>query len=308
MKTIKSTYTWFIDRYKPETVLNKLSGLDIYNIKIEGYSITFDSNIKDRKYILDQFPNAVIIKKQGLRCLINKILNLSLILSLSLSLIYFSYLKSFIYKIELNGDYPSFENELLNTLDSFNLSVNNIFPSSSKLIELEDKILDIHSKQIEFIEIRRSGSILKISYLKRRKEIDLPSLKKSLYATKSGIIKQIMVKTGVVEVSINQYVKQGDLLVNDTLIDTSNNSIFIGCEGQIYAYTWYLYEVFYENSNNLSMDEIFIDLIDKTRSEVSKNIDGKDEYIEKENVLQFIQNTSKINLKLHYTLVEDITR
>ena len=218
------------------------------------------------------------------------------------------YLKSFIYRIELNGDYPSFENELLNTLDSFNLSVNNIFPSSSKLIELEDKILDIHSKQIEFIEIRRSGSILKISNLKRRKEIDLPSLKKSLYATKSGIIKQIMVKTGVVEVSINQYVKQGDLLVNDTLIDTSNNSIFIGCEGQIYAYTWYLYEVFYENSNNLSMDEIFIDLIDKTRSEVSKNIDGKDEYIEKENVLQFIQNTSKITLKVHYTLVEDITR
>ena len=308
MKTIKSTYTWFIDRYKPETVLNKLSDIDIYNIKIEGYSIAFDSNIKDRKYILDQFPNAVIIKKQGLRCLINKILNLSLILSLSLSLIFFSYLKSFIFKIELNGDYPSFENELLNTLDSFNLSVNNIFPSSSKLIELEDKILDIHSKQIEFIEIRRSGSILKISYLKRRKGIELPSLKKSLYATKSGIIKQIMVKTGVVEVSINQYVKQGDLLVNDTLIDTSNNSIFIGCEGQIYAYTWYLYEVFYENSNNLSMDEIFIDLIDKTRSEVSKNIDGKDEYIEKENVLQFIQNTSKITLKVHYTLVEDITR
>lgn len=308
MKTSRSTYTWFIDRYKPETVLNKLSGLNIYNIKIEEYSITFDSNIKDRKYILDQFPNAVIIKKQGLRCLINKILNLSLILSLSLSLIFFSYLKSFIYKIELNGDYPSFENELLNTLDSFNLSVNNIFPSSSKLIELEDKILDIHSKQIEFIEIRRSGSILKISYLKRRKEIDLPSLKKSLYATKSGIIKQIMVKTGVVEVSINQYVKQGDLLVNDTLTDTSNNSIFIGCEGQIYAYTWYLYEVFYENSNNLSMDEIFIDLIDKTRSEVSKNIDGQDEYIEKENVLQFTQNTSKITLKVHYTLVEDITR
>ena len=83
MKTIKSTFTWFIDRYKPETVLNKLSDIDIYNIKIEGYSIAFDSNIKDRKYILDQFPNAVIIKKQGLRCLINKILNLSLILSLS---------------------------------------------------------------------------------------------------------------------------------------------------------------------------------------------------------------------------------
>ena len=308
MKTIRSTYTYFIDRYKPETVLNRLNDLDIYNIKIEGYSITFDANTKNKKYILDQFPNAVIIKRKGLVSYIKKIINLSLILSLSLSLIFFYYLKSFIFKIELNGDYPSFENELLNTLDSFNLSVNDLFPSTSKITELEDKILEIHYDKIEFIEIRRSGSILKISYLKRRKEIDQPSLKNSLYATKSGIIKQIMVKTGVVEVSINQYVKQGDLLVNDTLVDTSNNSIFIGCEGQIYAYTWYLYEVFYENSNNLSMDEIFIDLIDKTRNEVSKNIDGKDEYIEKENVLQFIQNTSKITLRVHYTLVEDITR
>ena len=126
MKTIRSTYTYFIDRYKPETVLNRLNDIDIYNIKIEGYSITFDSNIKNKKFILDQFPNAVIIKKQGLRCFINKILNLSLILSLSLSLIFFCYLKSFIYKIELNGDYPSFENELLNTLDSFNLSVKDL--------------------------------------------------------------------------------------------------------------------------------------------------------------------------------------
>ena len=32
------------------------------------------------------------------------------------------------------------------------------------------------------------------------------------------------------------------------------------------------------------------------------------EYIEKENVLHFDINTSKITLKVHYTLVEDITR
>ena len=130
MKTIRSTYTYFIDRYKPETILNRLNDIDIYNIKIEGYSITFDANIKNEKFILNQFPNTIILKKQGFMHYIKKIISLSVVLSLSLSIIFFYYLKSFIFKIELNGDYPSFENELLNTLDSFNLSTNNKFPSS----------------------------------------------------------------------------------------------------------------------------------------------------------------------------------
>jgi hypothetical protein len=217
-------------------------------------------------------------------------------------------MNSKIIDIEIKGDYPSFEETLIKSLDDYSLSKYKSFPSSNRLLEIEDELLILYYDKIEFIEIRRSGVILKVKYTKRRKTIELPIPQQSIYATKSGIIKQILVKTGVVEVNVNQYVKQGDILINDTLIDSNGNSIYLGCEGKIYAYTWYLYELEANLNLNLSIEENYLLLMDKSREKVLLNIDGNDEYIEKENVLQFNVNASKITLKVHYTLVEDITR
>ncbi|MBQ9730870.1 MAG: sporulation protein YqfD [Bacilli bacterium] len=309
MKTYRSINNWVIKGYKPETVLNKLQKIEIFNFKNEEYISKFESPIKNKKIILEMFPNAYIEEEHGLLVFIRKkLFNISLIVSLIISFIFFYYLKGLIINIEITGDYPRFEENLLNSLESYNLNKYSKFPTSNRLIEIENEILNDYYDQIEFLEIRRNGSILKVKYTKRRKGIDLPSPSNSIYASKDGIIKQILVKTGVVEVSINQYVKKGDLLINDTLIDTNNNEIFIGCEGKIYAYTWYLYEINYQNNEKLPKDEVFIELIDLIRNKVNKNIDGEDEYIEKENVLQFEENASTITLKVHYTLVEDITR
>lgn len=309
MKRLINTYKWLIKGYKPSTVLSKLKEINCFDIKINEFETIFNSHIKYKKFILDNFPNAIILEKNGILFIIKeKILNISLIISLCTSLIFFYHLSSIIFKIDISGDYPVFEDKLSESLNECNLCLYKKFPSNVELLEIEKDLLEKHFNEIEFIEIRRIGSILYVKYNKRRKGIDLITPTSSLYATKDGIIKQIFVKTGVVEVKINQFVKKGDLLVNDTMIDTNNNSIFIGCEGKILAYTWYYYNIEYENDGKMSEDDLFIYLLGEIRSKVMLNIDNKDEYIEKENVLQFKVNTSKIILKVHYTLVEDITK
>lgn len=309
MKTFKSINKWIISGYKPETVLNKLNHIELFDVESKEYVTKFKAPIKYKKKIIELFPNAINESEFGIWIFIKKrILNVSMIISLLTSLIFFNYLSSLIFKIEIKGDYPSFENTLINSLEDNNLLKYKKFPISSELLAIEETLLEKHYEEIEFLEIRRSGSTLKIKYNKRRKSIELPKPTNSIYAKKDGIIKQILVKTGVVEVSINQFVKEGDLLINDTIIDNNNNEIYIGCAGKIYAYTWYLYEISYENDKKMTSDEVFIYLLDEIRNRVNENIDGEDEYIEKENVLQFIENASTITLKVHYTLVEDITR
>ncbi len=309
MKTFKSINKWTISGYKPETVLNKLNNIELFDVESKEYVTKFKAPIKYKKMIIELFPNAINESEFGIWIFIKKrILNVSMIISLLTSMIFFNYLSNLIFKIEIKGDYPSFENTLINSLEDNNLLKYKKFPKSSELLAIEETLLEKHYEEIEFLEIRRSGSTLKIKYNKRRKSIELPKPTNNIYAKKDGIIKQILVKTGVVEVSINQFVKEGDLLINDTIIDNNNNEIFIGCEGKIYAYTWYLYEISYKNDKKMTSDEVFIYLLDEARNKANKNIDGEDEYIEKENVLQFIENASTITLKVHYTLVEDITR
>jgi len=309
MKTFKTIDTWIIERYKPTTVLNVLSKIEIFDVEIQGFSVKFSSYSKNKKTIINAFPNAKLISSYGRFLRFKKyFLTFPTLISLIVSLLFFSLLSSKIFKINISGDYPSFELTINEALMQHGLIKYSTFPSSNKLIEIENDILETHYDYIEFLEIRRSGVVLNIRYTKRRKGIEQPLPLNSMYATKDGIIKSIYVKKGLVEVSPNQYVKKGDLLVNDTIIDNHNKEVFIGCEGKIYAYTWYFYTLTYENINKLSKDEVFVYLLDLAKGKVGKNIDGEDEYIEKENVLQFSENASTITLKIHFTLVEDITR
>lgn len=306
---LRSFDTWVVDRYKPETILNILNDIEIFDVKIEGFTTSFKTHIKNRKIIKKRIKNATKTTNSGLLVVFyNIISSFSLILSILISIAAYVFLNTLIMEIRIDGDYPLIESDIEYSLNQEGISKLKHFPTNEKLIEIESKIYDAYYDKIEFFEIRKQGVIISVRYTKRRVSEELPIPSKCIYATKDGIIKNIVVKQGLVMVDTYQYVKKGDLLINDTIKDNYNNEIYIGCEGKIYAYTWYLYTLSEKCDNYISEEEAFIEMLDKIRGEVGKNISGDDEYIDKENVLQFETIASTIVLKVHYTLIEDITR
>ena len=126
---------------------------------------------------------------------------------------------------------------------------------------------------------------------------------------KDGMIVRFEVTSGVKMVKEFDYVKKGDLLVSDTLITSSEESKYIGAYGSVYAYTWYNVESSYAVKNNKKIDELEIYnlLLEDNRAKIDKELTGNDEFLVKEQILSFKNDNNKYRLKIHYTLLEDIT-
>ena len=125
------------------------------------------------------------------------------------------------------------------------------------------------------------------------------------YASKSGVIKSSLISRGNFLYSVNDYVKKGDLLIDD-YVYINNKSIYVGGYGKVYAYTWTIVEIS-KSSNEGNYIDYYAYLLNKCRYEISKNFDN-DEYIYEEKILisSFLNNN--IHLKIHYTTVENIAK
>ena len=114
------------------------------------------------------------------------------------------------------------------------------------------------------------------------------------------MIKSFDIDSGLMKVKQNDYVKKGDLLVENTIISTQNETQIIPVKGEVYAYTFNQYEASVANHNQ-DQGEVFYQLLLNIRSQLPTNA-----IIDKENVLQMTKTRSKIILKVHYTLIENI--
>lgn len=293
--------------YSLVSLLNRLNDL---SIEVKKYFIINENefylkiNRKYRKKIKENFKDFKIVDKIGFinnleKLILKPITLVSLILAISL----FFNLSNKIYEIELKGDFPSVEQEIMEFLNSNNIKKfsSGIDTKNTKKIEtlLKENFFD----KLEFIEVLKDGATLSINYKKRRKSMIIEGKKGSLYATKDGVIKGFSLLSGVKNVRVYQYVRKGDLLVNDILLTSDNESIVIGTIGKVFASTFYYIEV---NSNiDLDVASKQAYLLNLARNEVSKNINSDDEYIESENIL--INDVNKGYMKIYYVLYEDIT-
>ena len=225
------------------------------------------------------------------------------------SICLYLYASNRIINIEIKGN----DNKLIPVIKE-ELNINKISLYNKKLttyeaLNYEKIILSSLKKEIEWIEIRQVGVKLKVSFLKRRVAPILPSVGTSIYAQKDGMIVRFEVTSGVKMVKEFDYVKKGDLLVSDTLITSSEESKYIGAYGSVYAYTWYNVESSYAVKNNKKIDELEIYnlLLEDNRAKIDKELTGNDEFLVKEQILSFKNDNNKYRLKIHYTLLEDIT-
>ena len=288
-------------------LLNRLEEL---NVEVKKYYIHnqvdfyLKINRKYRKIIKDNLKDYKIVDKLGVvnffeKLLIKPTTLVSLIASISL----FFNLSMRIYKIEVSGDYPLIENELLNCLKENGMSVFSYNVNERKIKEVESLLKEKFNDNLEFLEVRKEGAVVYVNYKKRRKELVIEGKKGSLYASKDGVIRGFSILSGVKNVKVYDFVKKGDLLVNEILLTSNNESILIGSVGKVFASTFYYIEV----KSEVDMDEASKQayLLNLARNKVSENLNSDDEYIESENVL--VNDLNNGYMKIYYVLYEDIT-
>lgn len=286
-------------------LLNRLVDLhiEVKNYYIHDEDFYLKINRKYRKLVQDNFKDCKIVSKIGvinrIESLIKKPITL---ISLFVAIAFFINLSVRIYDINIIGDYPLIEKELMSFLNengivNFSKDVN-----QKKIGEVSLLLKEHFNDELEFIELKKVGATISLAYKKRRKNLVLEGKKGSLYATKDGVIKGFSLHSGVKNVQVYDFVKKGDLLVSEILITTNNEPIKVGTVGKVFASTFYYVEVNCKKEDDAST---LACLLDNSRYIVSKNINSDDEYIESEMILK--QDLKNGYLKVYYVLYEDIT-
>lgn len=206
----------------------------------------------------------------------------------------------FIFDIQIIGTLPEVNTSLLAELKKENIELFSPLKSYESLNDVLINLKTVFKDQVEYMNVYQKGSVFYVEYTKRKQDVIEEEDYRNLYAKKDGMIVSMDVDSGVIKVKPNDYVKKGDLLVENTLVSTQNETRFIPVKGHVYAYTFNQYEASIQNVNQ-DQAEAFYQLLLAIRSQIPT-----DAVIDKENVLQMTRTSSKITLKMHYTLLEDI--
>ena len=299
---------WIVTYYDEVALINKLKfySVEIYNLnKKDKYKFYFETKRKNRKRIKDNFKDCKIVSKKGILNYLEAIVCKTTFISIVIASFALYNASVRIWKVEINGDYKEIEGVLNEELVKNNIVFSKYYPSSDKLKEIEGNISLYLSKEIEFLELRRHGSIISLRYQKRRVAAELPNKGTSLYATKDGMIRYFNVQNGVKVVKEYDYVRKGDLLVKD-VVETSNGELInVGTLGSVFANTFYVINVEYDFSE-LDEAEVFSRMLDKAKKKIGTYL-SKDEKIEIEKVLDYKIEENKGYMRVYYMLLEDIT-
>lgn len=204
-----------------------------------------------------------------------------------------------IYGVEVSGS-----NQRINKQLELYLQRNmDIIQPKMSYQEINDLYEDIKNEfvgQIDYLNIYQNGGIIHIKYtgavVNQTKKIGF----QNYVAKKDGVICFIDVKKGNVVVRQNQFVKKGELLISNSLEDTSQKTKIIATEGKIYAYTYQRYQSSMDGAN-LSKDECFDRLLFAIRSKLPANTK-----IDKEKVVSYDIIDNKLVLEMQYVFIENI--
>ncbi len=206
----------------------------------------------------------------------------------------------FIFDIEIIGTLPKVNESMNKQLKKEDIKTFSLLKNYESLNQVLSHLKTIYKNDVEYINVYQIGSVFHVEYTKRRQEEVKKDDFRNIYALYDGMIAYSDIDSGLLKVKKNDYVKKGDLLVENTIISTSGETKIIPVKGKIFAYTFREYSA---SINNIKQDQAdaFYHLLLMIRAKLPTNA-----HIDKESVLQMTKTRSKIVLKMQYTLIEDI--
>ena len=263
-------------------------------IKNQDNTAEFYINYKNDKVLkqnLNKFNITILEEKNfGVQYFFrNLFFRVGLISACIISLIFLFISQMFVFKIEIYGNDKLSKTEIISELEK--LGVNSFTPKSSlNLSMLESELLE-NMPEISLVSIITKGNSLILNLQEKviNDEYQNVGNFEALKATASGRIKSINLKQGTLKVKVGDIVKEGDILVEPYIIDSSGEKRSVKAEAEILAEIWFEARVTHYDSsmktiktgNKIVKDNIyFLNLpiyVDKkevtfTEYEVSKNI------------------------------------
>ena len=283
---------------------NKIKVIEVISLSNYDYQIVIPYKNKDKFESL--FSNIKLIKIKGLKAIFNTIFLYKFsIISLIISLCFFAYLSSLIFIIDIKGNNKIINEQISLFLEGKNIKKYQHLPSKNDLSTYKNEFFFNNIDKLKSVEFYQSGNKIIITYETKEKEVILDDLKGKMYSRYDAIIDKISISSGNVLVKENQYVKVGELLVDDHLY-YKDEAIFVGTSGYIYAYTFMLIEI----KNKYINDEMdtFTYLLNEARNKVYNTFTSSLDRIDKENILDFIclKKDNYSYIKILYTNYQNI--
>lgn len=300
---VKLPFRFFLNQCKENE-------LEIYQCNQINDGIEFYCPIGQRKKILKTFPNVEYIKTIGCVGFLFRQLKkpFRLVLLAWCCFLYFIF-NHIIFSVEYQSTSHQLENKIQQVLLDHGYQAPFFSLDQDLKQTLKDLLKDKFNTEIAWLEVTRKGSKIQIAFNdKQYKEIT--SLhEEPLIATKDALVVRFDVTHGQKKVKLNQIVHKGDILVDHILIDAYGQAQNVFVEGKVWGKTWTTIERYMpiEEDFKFLKPFHFLRLLYDARREIEKQLD-EEEYILKENILQFTYDGSKITLIVHYTCLEDITK
>lgn len=222
--------------------LNKLN-VDIKNIIYEPNYLKFQilsSDLKKIKKYLVSFE-VEIIDETGIYKLKEELKkNNLIIIGIIFAVIIFLILSNIIVKINIIHEDSHLRELISSSLAEAGVTRLSFKKSYDEYEKIIARIKEEYKDKIEWLEIDVEGMVINIRVEERIiNEYDKSSNTCHIVAGKSGIIKSITTKRGVAEVSINDYVSKGDILINGNIKLNDEVKTSICASGTVYAEVWY---------------------------------------------------------------------
>lgn len=300
----KSVDKWSLDFNLNVFLQNAtLKDWQIYDLKVERDHLVFYASIRHRKSILSTYPQAHLLYTCGIFGMLGRsFMRIDRWIGLICCLICWVVLSQMTFSIEIVGEGVENRHLIQNTLDEVG-----IVPPIMNLDKKEIKNLLNEKLESAFtwLSVTQQGGFMKIRFLPKLYVEPLSKSSDALIAKKDGVIAFFDLKHGEKKVAIHDVVHQGDVLVENYLVDSMNQAESLFVEGRVYAYTWKDL-VLEDKGNQLPTSLNYFKMLLQGRREIAKEIEDGEKIIA-ENVLHFSSNEDKIILKVHYTLYEDIS-
>lgn len=222
--------------------------LEIYNYdQIDEYEYTFETTYLTYLKIRKKYKECRVEKSNTIIYLFIKLFREKLVIfCLIISSFLYIYLSKLIFEVKVEGNSNYLSSFLINELRDYNIDKFEISPNIDNLKIIEKEIYNSNLDKFELFSITKKGSYIIVKYEIKKKNLVLDQVKTKIYSSKDAIISKILISTGKVLVKENNYVRKGDLIVDDHLV-LNDEEYFIGTKGLIYGYTFNKVELYYHN-------------------------------------------------------------
>lgn len=223
--------------------------VEALNIKI--YEVKYIDNKMYLKVSKDDFKKInkyivsykfKVIRNTGINYLLDVIKREKIfVICLLIGIILFICVKNLVVKIDIMHESSELRSIIEDELDNYGIKVLSFKKSYKTLDKIKKEILDKYPDKLDWMEFVVSG----MTFTVKVEERIITDTKKEdkvcdVVAKKSGVITDIKIESGEVLVNINDYVREGDILISGVVKYNEEEKRYTCASGEVYATTWYV--------------------------------------------------------------------